>query len=428
MFHVLRIFNDLLDGPRQGRAKRLVHHSAAGFADGRQSMERPCFRTVVEKLAHQQTVRQHDQVHVPGLALAIAQLTVSHAQLLLTVPMKGLRACPAISIHIQDPLRFPTHAVGNQDFTRTRIAPMVPENQNAYFVIHFGKADRAGEVPLPLVATPKFFARFRRDGGGQCFGFDFLAAIPNLAIHFQVAHVTARLAEAITLGMHMVEVLDAGKIAVPGKISRNVAIADPVDQLTEEHAVIFKRLAVFFALLAFLEASEFQRVMLAAGTDVIDEQIVVGDLVAVFGVIPEPTHVVDQLAFVIDQHVVDGDHALVAIARRVIALQDFQTPFVELLLVPDHVGEEPVKARLIGGVGELTVDGRHVFLACDQQARDVFGKVLSLRLAGKEVGEVGQRFENDVRKFDNRGHGQSLHNLCAPSKTTDIKNHFSHAA
>ena len=106
MFLVLRIFGDLIDGPRKGRAKSLVHHSAAGFADGRQSMERPIFRTAVAELAHQQTVRQHHQVHVPGLALAVAQLTVSHAQLLLAVPMKGLRACPTISIHIQHALRF----------------------------------------------------------------------------------------------------------------------------------------------------------------------------------------------------------------------------------------------------------------------------------------------------------------------------------
>ena len=59
VFLVLRILADLIDGPRKGRAKSLVHHSAAGFADGRQSMERPIFRTAIAELAHQQTVRQH---------------------------------------------------------------------------------------------------------------------------------------------------------------------------------------------------------------------------------------------------------------------------------------------------------------------------------------------------------------------------------
>ncbi len=38
---LLRIRGDLIDGPRKGRAKGLVHYAAAGFADGRQSMELP---------------------------------------------------------------------------------------------------------------------------------------------------------------------------------------------------------------------------------------------------------------------------------------------------------------------------------------------------------------------------------------------------
>jgi hypothetical protein len=33
VFLVLRIFGDLIDGPSEGRAQRLVHHTAAGFAE-----------------------------------------------------------------------------------------------------------------------------------------------------------------------------------------------------------------------------------------------------------------------------------------------------------------------------------------------------------------------------------------------------------
>ncbi len=78
---------DLLDDPGQGGAERLVQHRSAGFADGLQTTESPCTRTVLPQLTHEQAVRRHHQVHVPGLALAIAKLTVSHAKLLLTVPM-----------------------------------------------------------------------------------------------------------------------------------------------------------------------------------------------------------------------------------------------------------------------------------------------------------------------------------------------------
>jgi hypothetical protein len=36
--------------------------------------------------------------------LAVTQLTVSHAQLLLAVPMECLRACPAMSVYAQNTL------------------------------------------------------------------------------------------------------------------------------------------------------------------------------------------------------------------------------------------------------------------------------------------------------------------------------------
>ena len=101
--------------PRPASRRVLPEHRSTGFADGLQPTERPLTRTVLPQLAHEQTVRQHDQVHVPGLALAITQLTVSHAKLLLTVPMKGLRACPAMPVRPHDPTHFPGDPIGHQD-------------------------------------------------------------------------------------------------------------------------------------------------------------------------------------------------------------------------------------------------------------------------------------------------------------------------
>lgn len=62
---------DLLNDPGNGGAERFIEHGAAGFADGFQTTESPFVRTILPQLAHEQAVRQHDQVHVPGLALAI---------------------------------------------------------------------------------------------------------------------------------------------------------------------------------------------------------------------------------------------------------------------------------------------------------------------------------------------------------------------
>ena len=45
---------------------------------------------------------------MPGLALGIT-LTVTEAELLLTVPMEGLRTCPAMPVHPHD--RVTSHVI-----------------------------------------------------------------------------------------------------------------------------------------------------------------------------------------------------------------------------------------------------------------------------------------------------------------------------
>src|SRR3712207_9000388 len=60
--------------------------------------------------------------------------------------------------------------------------------------------------------------------------------------------------------------------------------------------------------------SKVERVVLARGANVVGDQVVVGDLVPLRGVIPEPADVVDELACVVDQGVVHGDGAVVAVA------------------------------------------------------------------------------------------------------------------
>src|SRR5918994_3942579 len=96
---------DLVDRPGERRTQGLPAHRPTGFADGHQPMERPLLRTALLQLAHEQTVRQHDQVHVPGLALVITQLTVPQTDLLLAVPMERLRARPAVPEYPHDPTR-----------------------------------------------------------------------------------------------------------------------------------------------------------------------------------------------------------------------------------------------------------------------------------------------------------------------------------
>src|SRR3972149_1618015 len=110
-----RILGDFVDGPGERRPHGLAQHRPAGFADGRQPTERPFLRTALPELVHEQTVRQHDQVHVPCLAPAVPQLTITHAKFLLAVSMESLRARPAMAIDLPDPTDFPGYPVGHED-------------------------------------------------------------------------------------------------------------------------------------------------------------------------------------------------------------------------------------------------------------------------------------------------------------------------
>src|SRR6059058_926652 len=126
--------SDLLDRPGQGRPQRFPDHCTAGLADGHQPMERPLPRTALSQLAHEQAVRRHDQVHVPGLALVVTQPTVTQPELLLAVPMERLRARPTLPVHPHDPTHLPGYPVGHQDLATLLILAVMPEHDDPHLV------------------------------------------------------------------------------------------------------------------------------------------------------------------------------------------------------------------------------------------------------------------------------------------------------
>ncbi len=77
----------LFDGPSQGLAQDLTSDAAAGLADGHQANMSPIEGTVMLQVAHEGGIRQDDEVHVPGLAHPVPELTRAHAQMLLPVPI-----------------------------------------------------------------------------------------------------------------------------------------------------------------------------------------------------------------------------------------------------------------------------------------------------------------------------------------------------
>ena len=74
-----------------------AHDEPTRFANGRQANMRPVNGAVMLQMAHQSGVHQEDQIHVPGLALAISELAIAHAQMLL--PVESCRRRPAAVRH-----------------------------------------------------------------------------------------------------------------------------------------------------------------------------------------------------------------------------------------------------------------------------------------------------------------------------------------
>jgi hypothetical protein len=119
---MLRLFNH----PCNRLAQGLAEHCATGLADGRQACVSLFLRTVMPQLAHQGAVRQEHEIHKPGLALAIPELTITHTQVLLSVPMEGLRSRPALAIGLENAMHFPVGSIGDQNLTRFGSTLLIP--------------------------------------------------------------------------------------------------------------------------------------------------------------------------------------------------------------------------------------------------------------------------------------------------------------
>ena len=286
----------LLDCPGQRCAQVFPKHSPTGFADCRQPMECPLTRTVLPQLAHQETIRQHDQVYVPGLALGITQLTVAEAELLLTVPMKCLRTCPAMPVHPHDPTHFPGDPIGHQDLAGFHIVPVPPENRDPNLVFDVGDAHGHREVPLPSVADPHLLAITCGDRGCEILGANDPSLPLQLTVTLEVADIAPRSSQVILFAVNVIEDLGAREVRVHREVAGDLTLTNPVDQLTAQNGMVAERFLEGLADLLLAEQTELQGVMLATGADVVGEEIVLGDLVPFLSVVPEPPRVGDQQA------------------------------------------------------------------------------------------------------------------------------------
>src|SRR6266536_3326854 len=82
-----------------------------------------------------------------------------------------------------------------------------------------------------------------------------------------------------------------GEVAVEGKITRNVLLDHSIDELDTQRRVALEHGFLGQAGLLLAKTTELQRIMLAGGAHIVDNQIVVGNQVALVGVIPEPSDI-----------------------------------------------------------------------------------------------------------------------------------------
>ena len=227
--------------------------------------------------------------------------------------------------------------VGDEHFGNSFVTTILPQKDNPHRVFYLRQTDGGREVPLTIVAAAQFLSFFSWNRRGKFVSPNTLAADFQLAVGLQVADVGPRFASGVLFAMNVVEVFGTGKIAVKRKIARDFSLTDPVDQLSEQDSMILKFLAGCFTLLSLFEPPEFQRIMLAAGRNIIGNQIIVGDLMPSFGMIPKPADVGDPFPVVIDQYIIQGDNTLLVVAGGGVCLQQFSSGFRSALQHPSRL-------------------------------------------------------------------------------------------
>src|SRR6266545_6437685 len=145
-------------------------------------------------------------------------------------------------------------------------------------------------------------------------------------------------------------------------------------------------------------------------------EVELSDLVPLLGVVPVPAGVGDQEPVAVDEGVVDGDDALVAVAGSGILLEQLQSSLIEALGVPGDLGEEAVEAGLVGGVGERLMDAEDGLALGDEEPGEVLGEMAALAVVGEEVAVSGHGVANHGGEYDNPWHDQMLRTPTAPEE------------
>ena len=87
--------------------------------------------------------------------------------------------------------------------------------------------------------------------------------------------------------MNVVQDGRIGEVTVKGQGAWDTLVTHPIDQLLAQGGGVLERDPYHLTKVLLLEAAESEWVVLAGGADVVGDQVVVGDLVTLLGMIPE---------------------------------------------------------------------------------------------------------------------------------------------
>ena len=209
----------------------------------------------------------------------------------------------------------------------------------------------------------------------------------------------------------MIQVGRAGEVAVESKTTGDFFFYYPVNLPSNKLIVIDKLNALFFTSLSLDETVELQRIVLAGSTDLVDDNVIVSDLVALFSMIPEVADIFNVFATVVDQDIINGDDPLLAITGIRAPLQPIEALVLASFRVPLDLRDPAIETRLVGRDRQFPVDRRDILLICDHQTGEILSEVLALRFVSKGRSKFFQSFFDDCGKFYDSRHNRILHDF-----------------
>src|SRR5712691_7836227 len=133
-----------------------------------------------------------------------------------------------------------------------------------------------------------------------------------------------------------------------------------------------------------------------------------GDHVSLVSMVPEPPHILDQLALVRHQRLSDGHAPAPAVARLGRLLQPGQPAIVQRRDVPRDFRQPAVEARLVRREGTFPVDATHRLVFGYHQTGQIFRKVPAGGLRVAQITKNHERFVHDGGKVHHSGHRDRL--------------------